>query len=195
MNSLKGKVVETPCLISRKMIGEKSKISGHYKATCYDNQGNLKWSEDYDNLITQLGAERLLDGAFSGGCGDCYIGLISSVDSTGIPAQTDAIGSHPTWFEAGTGIYYPYWGTPADSARYPIGWNNASNWSISVNGFVQFVIGGMGGTVLGSFLVFGGAVETNGDENGVLYSAGYFLNPRIVEVDDILQIGYVTGFD
>ena len=39
---------------------------GNYRAECYNTKGHLKWSEDFDNLITTQGKNHLLNHGFNG---------------------------------------------------------------------------------------------------------------------------------
>lgn len=60
---------------------------------------------------------------------------------------------------------------------------------------ISFIIATNGGTVKGCFVVFGtGAVSTNNNTSGVLYSAGLFTGgDKVVGIGDTLQVSYSTS--
>jgi hypothetical protein len=74
-------------------------------------------------------------------------------------------------------------------------WASASGRAKALNAALSFVIATTGGTVKGCFIVTGsGAVATNNDTNGTLYSAGVFTGgDKIVDVGDTLQVSYSTS--
>lgn len=174
--------------------------SGKYFAKCYGPDGSLKWEDTIDNVVTDVGANQLLDSAFgSGPVAGPYLGLISSVGYTGIPVVGDTMSSHAStnhvWVEAGNGTNYPNWSTPASNARASMTFSAASGRSKAMSSAVSFVIATNGGTVKGCFVVFGtGAVATNNSTAGVLYSAGVFSGgDKAVSVGDTLQVSYSTA--
>ena len=179
---------------------EVAKITGRYFAKCFDKDGNLKWEDTIDNVVTDVGANQLLDSAFgSGPVAGPYLGLISSVGYTGIPVVGDTMGSHASashvWVEAGNGVNYPNWSTPASNARATITFAAASGRAKALSSAASFVIATNGGTVKGCFIVFGtGAVATNNNTSGVLYSAGLFsAGDKVVGIGDTLQVSYSTS--
>lgn len=175
-------------------------LSGRYFARCWDAEGNLKWEDHIDNVVTDVGANQLLDSAFgSGPVAGPYLGLISSVGYTGIPVVGDTMSSHAStnhvWVEAGNGTNYPNWSTPASNARASMTFSAASGRAKALSSAVSFVIATNGGTVKGCFVVFGtGAVATNNSTAGVLYSAGVFSGgDKVLSVGDTLQVSYSTS--
>jgi hypothetical protein len=176
------------------------KLRGKYFAECFDKDGNLKWSDTIDNVVTDVGANQLLDSAFGAGpVAGPYLGLISSVGYTGIPVVTDTMGSHGStnhvWFEAGNGLNYPNWSTPTSNARGTMTFAAALGRAKALTAAVSFVIATNGGTVKGCFVVFGtGAVATNNNTSGVLYSAGVFNGgDKVLAVGDTLNVSYSTS--
>jgi len=153
----------------------------------------LKWEDTIDNLITDVGANGLLDSAFgSGPVAGPFMGLISSVGYTTPPAVGNTMSSHSGWNEAGNGSNYPNWSTPASNARASIAFSAAATRSKALSSAPNFIIATNGGTVKGGFIVFGtGAVATNNDTNGILLSAGLFTGgDKVVQVGDTLQPSY-----
>jgi hypothetical protein len=181
-------------------MNESGKGKGKYFAQCFDKDGNLKWEAEADNVMTDVGANQLLDSAFgSGPVAGPFLGLISSVGYTGIPVAADTMGSHAStnhvWVEAGNGSNYPLWSTPASNARVAVSFSAASGRAKAISAVASFVIATTGGTVKGCFLVFGtGAVATNNSTAGVLYSAGVFSGgDKVLGVGDTLNVSYSTS--
>lgn len=177
---------------------EKSKISGIYTAVrCIKADGNLRWEDNIHNVITDVGANFMLDQCFGGAQNTAYfLGLISSVGYTGLPVAADTMASHASvnhvWIEAGNGSNYPNWNTPASNARVAITWSAANARAKALSAVASFVIATNPGTVKGCFIVTGsGAVATNNDTNGILFSAGVFSGgDKIVGIADTLQVSY-----
>ena len=181
-------------------VSEGLHVKGKYFARCLDKDGNLKWEDTIENTVMDVGANQLLDSAFgSGPVAGPYLGLISSVGYTGIPLVGDTMTSHATlnhvWVEAGNGSNYPLWSTPASDARATMTFAAASGRAKALTAAVSFTIAGTGGTVKGCFVVMGtGAVATNNNTSGVLYSAGVFTGgDKVLAVGDILQVTYSTS--
>jgi hypothetical protein len=181
-------------------INEQLRIKGKFTAKCFDKDGKLKWEADADNVVTDVGANQLLDSAFgSGPVAGPFLGLISSVGYTGIPVAADTMSSHSSgghvWVEAGNGSNYPNWSTPASNARAAVSFATASGRAKALSAVASFVIATNGGTVKGCFLVFGtGAVATNNSTAGVLYSAGVFSGgDKVLQVGDTLNVSYSTS--
>jgi hypothetical protein len=174
-------------------IKEVAGATGVYTAKCFDKNGNLKWEDTIDNLVTDVGANQLLDSAFGAGpIAGPFLGLISSVGYTTGPAVGDTMGSHGGWNEAGNGVNYPNWSTPAANARRTIAFNAASGRAKALTATADFLIATNAGTVKGCFMVFGtGAVATNNDTNGSLLSAGVFTGgDKVLGIGDTLQTSY-----
>ena len=177
-------------------MSEVLKLKGKYFAQCFDKDGNLKWKDSVDNVVTDVGANQLLDSAFGAGpVAGPFLGLISSVGYTGVPVVGNTMSSHSTWNEAGNGTNYPNWSTPASNARGTMSFAAAAARAKALTAAISFVIATNGGTVKGCFVVFGtGAVATNNSTAGVLYSAGLFTGgDKVVGVGDTLQVSYSTS--
>lgn len=178
------------------LINEVLRLKGQYHAKCFDKNGNLKWEDTIDNVVTDVGANQLLDSAFgSGPVAGPFLGLISSVGYTGVPVVADTMSSHATWAEAGNGSNFPNWSTPASNARGTMSFAAAAARAKALSAAISFIIATNGGTVKGCFVVFGtGAVATNNNTSGVLYSAGLFTGgDKVVAVSDTLQVSYSTS--
>lgn len=174
---------------------EEAHITGKYIAQCFDADGNLKWEDSIDNVVTDVGANLALDTLFGGAQNTAYfLGLISLVGYVSVPVAGHTMAAHGTWVEAGDATNLPRWTTPAADARAAITWAAASGRAKALSAVAQFVIS-VAGTVKGCFIVTGsGAVATNKNTSGVLYSAGLFSGgDKAVGIGDTLQVSYSTS--
>ena len=171
------------------------KLHGRYEIQCFGKDGKLKWEDHIDNVITDVGANQLLDSAFgSGPVAGPFLGLISSVGYASVPVVGNTMASHATWNEAGNGVNYPNWSTPASNARATVTFAAAATRAKALSAAASFVIATNGGTLKGCFLVFGtSAVATNNSTAGVLYSAGLFTGgDKVVGIADTVNVSYST---
>jgi hypothetical protein len=69
-----------------------------YKFECYDASGNLKWTEEVQNLVVNEGLDDILNQYYKGSTYTAahYVGL---TDGTPTIAATDTAGSHAGWVE------------------------------------------------------------------------------------------------
>ena len=83
-------------------IADAIRAEGVYHFTCYDEFGNLKWEDDVENVVTNVGKNALLDNGFNGSgftqVGP-YMGLISSAGWTNLATTLSALVS----YTSGTG--------------------------------------------------------------------------------------------
>lgn len=168
---------------------------GIYNVTCIGSDGNFKWSDTFENVVTDVGANLMLNTMFGGSQNTTYfLGLISSVGYSVAPAVGNTMSSHTGWAEAGDSTNLPQWSTPASNARATVTWSAASARAKALSSTANFTISSAG-TVKGCFLVTGsGAVATHNDTNGTLYSAGLFSGgDKAVGVGDTLQVSYSTS--
>lgn len=183
-------------------MNENGRVQGRYEARCLGRCGKMttKWVDVFDNVVTDVGANMMLNQMFGATQNTTYfLGLISSVGYTGVPVVADTMGSHASsghaWVEAGNGSNYPLWSTPSSNARNTITWSAAAGRAKAIAAVASFVITGTGGTVKGCFIVTGtGAVATNNDTNGTLYSAGVFSEgDKVLTAGNTLQVSYSTS--
>lgn len=173
---------------------ERAEALGRYRMECVGPDGIVKWSEEFDNVVTTVGKNLALDTFLAGSAYTVtgpYLGLISSVGWSAVAAG-DTMSSHAGWNEAGNGANYPNWSTPASNARGSVSWSAASSGSKALSSNVSFTIATNGGTVKGAFLVYGsGAVATNASTAGTLLSAGAFSGgDKVVSVGDTLNVSW-----
>jgi hypothetical protein len=140
-----------------------------YKVECFDKDGNLKWTENFENLVTTVGKTDIVDKYFKGSSYTAawYLGL----KGTGSAAAGDTLASHGGWAEV-----TPYAGNrPAITfGTTSSGSNTASAVSYSINATQ---------TVAGAFIA-----SVNTGTSGTLYSAGDFAASRSVVSGDTLNV-------
>lgn len=176
---------------------EQCDARGVYDVICWEGEpekSKILWKDKAYNTVVTVGANQIINSAFGAGpVAGPFLGLISSVGWSAVAAG-DTMGSHAGWNEAGNGVNYPNWSTPASNARIAVTFGAAAARSASITA-VNFIIATNGGTVEGCFIVFGtGAVVTNNNTSGVLLSAGVFTGgAQAVAVGNTLQVGYSFG--
>jgi hypothetical protein len=178
-------------VIRNPMMTEKAEAHGKFFAQCFDKDGNLKWEDYIDNVVTTVGKNLALD-TYLAGSGYTvvgpFMGLISSTSFSAVAAG-DTMASHAGWLEAGNA------NTPTYTApRKTAAWSAASAGSKALSAALSFAITGSG-TVKGCFLVFGtGAVSTIDNTSGTLYSAGLFTGgDKVVANTDTLNVSYTAS--
>src|SRR5574340_569567 len=149
---------------------EKLRAIGRHHAVCRDAAGNVRWEDEFDNLVTDAGAKDLLDNylAGSGYTATAYLGL----KGAGSAAVGDTQASHAGWSEVGGTNAPAYSGT-----RKTVSWSAASGTgagsrSKASSGTMTFTFSS-GGTVDGAFLNIGGSATAD-NTTGILFSAGTF---------------------
>jgi hypothetical protein len=178
-------------------IPEGMGIDGYYHVECRDKDGNLKWTEEFPNLVVAVGKQLMLDtllrtsGTYT--TTGPFLGL-TKVSLT--PAATDTMTTLVTTNAAeftnytvggsavrGTAVF----GASSSSGTTP------SNVTTSTASAITYTITGAGGTVYGCFLVTGsGAVSTQSSTAGTLYSEGNFSTAKVTTAGDTVSVTYST---
>jgi hypothetical protein len=171
-------------------------IEGAYHVECRDVDGNLKWTEDFANLVNAVGKQLMLDTLLKGSSYTVvgpYLGLIGTTSPT-FGTGSDTMTSHSGWTEfvnytvggsavRGTAVF----GSATSSGSTP------SNVTTSTASAITYTITGAGGNVTGCFLVTGsGASSTQSNTGGTLYSAGAFATAKAVTAGDTVSVTYST---
>jgi hypothetical protein len=173
---------------------EEMGIHGNYHVLCHDENGNLKWEENFPNLVNAIGKQLMLDTLLRGSAYSVvgpYLGLINS---GGTFAAADTMTSHAGWteFTNYTVSAVAQRGTAVFTASTSSG-TTPSNITTSSAAAITYTITGAGGTVGGCFLVTGtGAVATLSSTAGTLYSAGNFATAKAVTSGDTVAVTYST---
>lgn len=161
--------------MKNKAIKENAGFFAVYSVECRDKDGNLKWTDEFRNLITTVGKNRILDWTLkssNGGVPTWYVGL----KNTGSPAAGDTMASHAGWTENTTysNATRPSF-TPGTIASGAVD-NSASKAAFTINGTT---------TIFGAFVVDN---NTKGGTTGTLLSAGDFASSKAVESGDTLNV-------
>jgi hypothetical protein len=171
---------------------ETASATGVYTATCYDKDGNLKWTDTYSNLVTTVGKNDLLDKYLAGSTYTAawYLGL---VDGTTTPtyAAGDTLASHAGWSEVPTGSSYTAGGSSTNRATPSWGTAAAGSKATTATAFAIGATLTIAGTLLCSTQARGTA--SNGGA-GILYSAGSFTGGnKSVASGDTLNVTYTAS--
>jgi hypothetical protein len=174
-------------------IPEGMGVDGYYHVECRDAQGNLKWNEEFPNLVVAVGKQLMLDtllrtsGTYT--TVGPFLGLINNSTSF---AAADTMTSK-TWTElttytvGGSAVR----GTAVFSASSSAG-TTPSNITTSAAAAITYTMTGSA-TVYGCFLVTGsGAVSTLSSTAGTLYSEGNFSTSKSVTSGDTVSVTYST---
>jgi hypothetical protein len=172
-------------------------IHGHYHVACRDKDGNLKWEEAFPNLVNEVGKELMFNtllrtsGTYT--TVGPFLGLVGGATPT-FGTGTDTMTSHAGWTEftnytvGGSAVR----GTAVFGAATSTG-STPTNVTTCTASAITYTITGAGGTVSGCFLVTGsGAVNTQSNTGGVLYSAGAFAVAKITTAGDTVAVTYST---
>lgn len=160
---------------------EQLEATGVYKVTCVGADGQVKWEDEYKNLVTTVGKNDLLDKYLAGSTYTAawFLGLVDGA-STPTYAAGDTAASHAGWTESAT---YSNATRPA-----PV-WNAASAGSKSTTA-TAFNINGTA-TIAGTFLI---SNSTKSGTTGILYSAGSFTGGnKSVTSGDTLNVTYTAS--
>lgn len=171
-------------------------IQGSYHVVCRDADGNIKWEEEFPNLVNAVGKELMLDTLLSTSgtytTVGPFLGLISGSSPTFLAADT--MSSHGGWteFTNYTVGGSPVRGTAVFASASSTGLSPSNVTSKTATAITYTVTGG-GGTIGGCFLVTGaGAVNTQSSTAGTLYSAGAFGTAKVTTAGDTVSVTYST---
>lgn len=175
-------------MLSKGMIQmEDAHAEGHYNVECRDAEGNLKWNDEIENLVVNVGKNLALDTLFTGSAYTTvgpFMGLANSAVASA--TATDTMITKTTWLEVGTA------NAPAYTApRKTVTFSAASVGAKASSGTYTFTFTSAG-TVGGCFIVTGtGALSTIDNTAGVLYSVGAFTGgSKVVASSDTLTVTY-----
>jgi hypothetical protein len=171
---------------------ESVELHGTYTAVCLDKNGQVKWEEEFPNLVTTAGKNAILNAYLSGtGVGSqttqMYMGLIAANGYSTIAAG-DTMSSHTGWKESGeNGASAPGY---SQSTRRQITFAAASGGSKATSNAVVFSMS-IAGVVKGAFIANN---ATKAGTTGTLYSAGLFtVGDKTVTAGDTLNITYTAS--
>lgn len=179
---------QTDASIIRNSKGkEELKLKGYFTYSCYDKDGNLKWTDDSKNTVVTVGANFLLDATFAtAAIVGPFLGILTATTAPVIStADTMTAAGHAGWLEAGNA------NAPALQSARPTAVFAAASARTKVMTTAAVTASGAG-TAKGSFLVLNtGAVSTIDSTAGTLFSAGAFSGgDKLLATGDTLQVTY-----
>ncbi len=137
-------------------------LSTHYHVVARDKFGNVKWADDFDNLVVNVGLDDSLDKHLKGSTYTAawYVGL---TDGTPTADADDTMASHAGWTEV----------TAYDeAARQALTLGSVSSQSVDNSASpAVFTISTNNTVIGGAFIV---SNSTKGGTTGVLYGIGAF---------------------
>ena len=174
-------------------IPEGMGIDGYYHVECRDANGNLKWNEEFPNLVVAIGKQLMLDTLLRTSGTYTTVGpFLGLINNSTTFAAADTMTSK-TWTElttytvGGSAVR----GTAVFAAASSTG-TTPSNVTTSTATAITYTMTGSA-TVYGCFLVTGtGAVSTLSSTAGTLYSEGNFSTAKTVTSGDTVSVTYST---
>ena len=174
-------------------IPEGMGVEGFYKIECRDAAGNLKWDEEFPNLVVAVGKQLMLDTLLKGSAYTVVGPFLGLIGNSTTFAAADTMTSK-TWTEftnytvGGSAVR----GTAVFASATSAG-TTPTNVTTSAATAITYTITGAGGTVYGCFLVTGtGAVSTQSSTAGTLYSEGNFSTAKATTSGDTVSVSYST---
>ena len=183
----------TATLQANAVIPEGMGVDGQYIVECRDAAGNLKWEEEFPNLVVAVGKQLMLDTLLRTSGTYTTVGpFLGLINNSTTFAAADTMTSK-TWTElttytvGGSGVR----GTAVFAASTSSG-STPSNVTTSTATAITYTMTGSA-TVYGCFLVTGtGAVSTLSSTAGTLYSEGNFSTAKTVTSGDTVTVTYST---
>ena len=175
-------------------IPEGMGVEGWYHVVCRDKDGNIKWEEEFPNLVVAVGKQLMLDTLLKGSSYSVtgpYLGLLNASIT---PAATDVMSTivPSKEFIAYTVGGSAVRGTAVFASSTSTG-STPSNVTSSTATAITYTITGSGGTVYGCFLVLGtGASSAQSNTSGTLYSEGNFSTAKTTTSGDTVSVTYST---
>jgi hypothetical protein len=183
----------TATLQTNAIIPEGMGVDGQYIVECRDAAGNLKWNEEFPNLVVAIGKQLMLDTLLRTSGTYTTVGpFLGLINNSTTFAAADTMTSK-TWTElttytvGGSAVR----GTAVFTAATSTG-STPSNVTTSSAAAITYTMTGSA-TVYGCFLVTGtGAVSTISSTAGTLYSEGNFSTAKTVTSGDTVTVTYST---
>lgn len=176
-------------LIARPTSAETVGAGGVFTATCVGPDGQVKWTEEFHNLVVNQGLQNMNQTYFNGSgyTAAWYIGLVSGATSPTYAAG-NTLASHSGWTELVPGTAYTGNRQTAVFATATTADPSVVTNSASPAAFPMLV---NSTTVAGAFL----CTAASGT-SGVLFSAGSFTGGnKSVDAGDTLNVTYTFSLD
>lgn len=178
------------------VVPEGMGIEGQWHVVCHDKDGNLKWEDEFPNLVVAVGKQLMLDTLLKGSSYSVtgpFLGLTKvSLTPAATDTMTTLVSTNAAEFTNYTVGGSAVRGTAVFASSTSSG-STPSNVTTSTATSVTYLITGAGGTVYGCFLVLGsGAVNTQSNTGGTLYSEGNFSTAKTTTAGDTVTVTYST---
>lgn len=166
-------------LMAAAAVGENFHVPRvHYQLECIGADGKVKWTEEIDNLVTNVGRADVINRYFklSALPANWFIGLIDNASFSAV-ANADTLASHAGWLEstAYTGSRKTWTGGSVTGTTTASVDNSASPGAFAINATA---------TINGCFLC-----DASSGTSGILYSAASFSGGnRAVVSGDTLNV-------
>jgi len=170
------------------MLNQQAKFGGVFTVECRDADGNLKWTEDFPNLVVNEGLQYINTEFFKGisYSATWYMGLVTGPGAGNTYAAGDTMASHAGWAE---NVAY------SQSARPTMTFGSATAADPSVIATSTPVVFTMNSsvTIAGAFVV---NENTKSGTSGTLFSVGNFtVGDRGVVSGDTVNVTYTFSAD
>jgi hypothetical protein len=168
-------------LVTRPGLGESVGAGGVYTVECVGPDGQVKWTDQFHNLVVNQGLANM-NGAYFAGTAQTttwYLGLVTGPGSGTTFAAADTLASHAGWTESTdyTGNRKAVTFGAATTANPSVITNSAAPSSFTMNATA---------TIAGAFLT---SVATG--TSGILFSEGDFTGgDKSVASGDTLNVTY-----
>jgi hypothetical protein len=170
-------------LVCGEKTADQLHVRGYYVADCYDAYGQKRWSESFQNVVTTLGKNDMLDKYLKGSAYSQSVRM--GLKGPGTYSAADTQASHAGWSEAGLANAPTYTGNRKDVVM------GSASVGSSVSPAQAFAITSTG-TVSGCFINNNG-LATKDDTTGVLFAVGDFSQGRQVFSGDTLNVTYTLS--
>lgn len=162
------------------MQNSKVRLGGIFTIDCYGPDGQLKWTEESHNIVTNVGLDHILDVTLAAATqvSTWYVGL----KNAGAVAAADTMASHAGWTENANyseGTRQAYVEAAASSQSTT---NSANKASFSIDTDSQ--------TIAGAFLV---SDSTKSGTSGTLLCVADFGSSKSADDGDTLDVTYTIS--
>ena len=170
------------------MLNQQAKFGGVFAVECRDADGNIKWTEEFPNLVVNTGLQDINTQYFTGVTYSAtwYMGLVTGPGAGNTYAAGNTMASHAGWTE---NVAY------VQTARPTMAFGAATTADPSVIATSTPVVFTMNGTanIAGAFVTNN---NTKSGATGLLFSVGNFtVGDRPVVSGDTLNVTYTFSAD
>src|SRR5215207_5723771 len=171
--------VVTAGLIASPDLVEPMEVQGRFTCECV-RDGKVIWQEEFDNLVTTVGKNSLLDKFLD--LGSAHTAIHMGLKSAGTALAADTMASHGSWTEPSI-----------VAARLVPAFSAASAGSKATSSAVSFSINSGTNTVVAGVFVVMSGTSAVANTTGTLYSAGDFASTKTVSSGDTLNVTYTAS--